>query len=388
MNKSLIALAALAAISHAHADVEVAAGLKLYGVFDQGLMRQSVASASSTVRAYSNTGFFAAASTSRFGVKGERDVGNGYKGMVQFEQEITPDESTLMPAKNRTAFVGLANETAGTLLLGTQETPAYVLFGSDANGRAEYKPQLWRYLAGSATQDRANNAFKYTSPKFGPLTVDLMRAYGETNVGNTSGTAQTGDFKSWGVNYSAGPLQAKLVWDSITNTELKYALPGEINAGVLSYSSTATSNVTTQYKTKMIASSASSPLQRQFLGASYDFGAAKVNYIMANASTSGKGEVKTNTVGIRIPMDKITLALSVGSGTYSDAAAYSGVAKIAGNLEDTTFGAYYNFDKSTAAYFLSSRSKNTVIQSTGDTDHTAGTVGKSNTSTLGLRYNY
>ena len=95
-----------------------------------------------------------------------------------------------------------------------------------------------------------NNAFKYTSPKFGPLTVDLMRAYGETNVGNTSGTAQTGDFKSWGVNYSAGPLQAKLVWDSITNTELKYALPGEINAGVLSYSSTATSNVTTQYKTK------------------------------------------------------------------------------------------------------------------------------------------
>jgi hypothetical protein len=124
------------------------------------------------------------------------------------------------------------------------------------------------------------------------------------------------------------------------------------------------------------------------LAASYDFGAAKINYIMANASTSGKGEVKTNTVGIRIPMDKITLALSVGSGTYSDAAAYSGVAKIAGNLEDTTFGAYYNFDKSTAAYFLSSRSKNTVIQSTGDTDHTAGTVGKSNTSTLGLRYNY
>ena len=57
MNKSLIALAAMAAMSHAQADVEVAAGLKLYGVFDQGLMRQSVASASSTVRAYSNTGF-------------------------------------------------------------------------------------------------------------------------------------------------------------------------------------------------------------------------------------------------------------------------------------------------------------------------------------------
>jgi predicted porin len=129
-------------------------------------------------------------------------------------------------------------------------------------------------------------------------------------------------------------------------------------------------------------------LQRQFLGASYDFGAAKVNYIMANASTSGKGEVKTNTVGIRIPMDKVTLALSVGSGSYSNAAAYSGVANIAGNLEDTTFGAFYNFDKSTSAYFFTSRSKNTVTQSTGDTDHTAGTVGKSNTSTLGLRYSY
>ena len=377
MNKNVFILAALAAAS-AHADVEVAAGFKLYGVLDQAYTTQSVSSAKSTPKIYKNTGFFAAASTSKFGVKGERDLGNAVKAVIQFEQELAPDESTLMPAKNRTAFVGLENKTMGGVRLGTQETPAYVLFGSDANGRVEYKPQLWRFLAGSATQDRANNAIKLISPKFGPVNVEFMRGFSEVAQGG-SGTAT--EFTSWGVNFQEGQLSAKLVWDSLSNSALNYYLPGEPNAGSLNYSSLSDAK-----KTTMIASSTTKPLQRAFASVSYDMGVAKVNYIFGGAYTEGKGQVITNTVGIRVPMDQWTVALSAGMGNYTNADGNNGTATIAGKLSDTTLGAYYSFDKSTTAYLLTSLGRNTP--SVTSTYFTADKTGESQTTAVGLRYNY
>lgn len=377
MNKNVFILAALAAAS-AHADVEVAAGFKLYGVLDQAYTTQSVSSAKSTPKIYKNTGFFAAASTSKFGVKGERDLGNAVKAVIQFEQELAPDEATLMPAKNRTAFVGLENKTMGGVRLGTQETPAYVLFGSDANGRVEYKPQLWRFLAGSATQDRANNAIKLISPKFGPVNVEFMRGFSEVAQGG-SGTAT--EFTSWGVNFQEGQLSAKLVWDSLSNSALNYYLPGEPNAGSLNYSSLSDAK-----KTTMIASSTTKPLQRAFASISYDMGVAKVNYIFGGAYTEGKGQVITNTVGIRVPMDQWTVALSAGMGNYTNADGNNGTATIAGKLSDTTLGAYYSFDKSTTAYLLTSLGRNTP--SVTSTYFTADTTGESKTTAVGLRYNY
>jgi predicted porin len=377
MNKKVFILAALATAS-AHADVEVAAGFKLYGVLDQAYTTQSVSSAKSTPKIYKNTGFFAAASTSKFGVKGERDLGNAVKAVIQFEQELAPDESTLMPAKNRTAFVGLENKTMGGVRLGTQETPAYVLFGSDANGRVEYKPQLWRFLAGSATQDRANNAIKLISPKFGPVNVEFMRGFSEVAQGG-SGTAT--EFTSWGVNFQEGQLSAKLVWDSLSNSALNYYLPGEPNAGSLNYSSLSDAK-----KTTMIASSTTKPLQRAFASVSYDMGVAKVNYIFGGAYTEGKGQVITNTVGIRVPMDQWTVALSAGMGNYTNADGNNGTATIAGKLSDTTLGAYYSFDKSTTAYLLTSLGRNTP--SVTSTYFTADKTGESQTTAVGLRYNY
>ena len=379
MNKNIFFLSVLAAAS-AHADVEVAAGFKLYGVLDQAYTTQSVSSAKSTPKIYKNTGFFAAASTSKFGVKGERDLGNAVKAVIQFEQELAPDEDKLMPQKNRTAFVGLENKTMGGVRLGTQETPAYVLFGSDANGRVEYKPQLWRFLAADPKQDRANNAIKLISPKFGPVNVEFMRGFSEVAKG---GSATSNEFTSWGVNFQEGQLSAKLVWDSLTNKDLSYNLPGEPNAGSLNYDFIVEAN---RKKTKMIDSSTTKPLQRAFASISYDMGVAKVNYIFGGAYTEGKGQVITNTVGIRVPMDQWTVALSAGMGNYTNADGNNGTATIAGKLSDATLGAYYSFDKSTTAYLLTSMGRNTP--SVTSTYFTADTTGESKTTAVGLRYNY
>ena len=383
----------MAAASAAQADVEVAAGFKIYGVLDQAYTQQSVSSASATRRIYSNTGFFAAASTSKFGVKGERELGEGFKGVIQFEVELDPDSGPtkfkdkddierttggLVSNKNRTAFVGLEHKNFGGVRMGTQETPAYVLFGTDVNGRVEYKPQLWRYLAGSATQDRANNAVKLITPKFGPVKLEFMRGYSEVNQGGS--VKNNNDFTSLGLDFQEGPLSAKAVWDSITYTYIDYALPGEPYAGVV------TTTGTTQNKTTMIDKSSSKPLQRLFTSLTYDMGFAKLNHIFGAAYTEGKGQVLTNTFGIRVPMDKLTLALSTGVGSYSNAADSSATSAYEGTLSDTTFGAYYAFDKATSAYLLTSLSRNTP--SVSSTNFTADAVGETKTTAVGLRYNY
>ena len=124
-------------------------------------------------------------------------------------------------------------------------------------------------------------------------------------------------------------------------------------------------------------------------------GIAKLNYIMGNASTAGKGEVKTNTVGVRVPFDQITVALSHGTGNYNNTA--TGSTTVAGSFSDTTLGLYYSFDKATSAYLLTSVGKNTPSVNTTAAQNggtgatqlfTADVTGESKTTTVGLRYNY
>ncbi len=116
-------------------------------------------------------------------------------------------------------------------------------------------------------------------------------------------------------------------------------------------------------------------------------GMAKVNYIFAGAYTQGQGQVVTNTLGVRVPFDNITLALSSGSGQYTNSVAHSGIATVEGALYDTTLGAYYSFDKATSAYLLTSVSKN-IPWATNGGSFTADVSGETKTTAVGLRYNY
>ena len=383
MKKSLVALAALSAIS-AFADVDVSGGIKMYGVLDQAYLTQSVTRASTAAQSFSNSGFFAAGATSRLGFKGERDLGEGLKGFLQAEIQLDADQAQLLPNKNRGTFVGLTKKEIGSVRLGTQETLAYMLFGMDVNGRVEYKPQVWRFTASADQQDRMNNSVRFTTEKFQGFSADFMMGSSEVTQGPSTTSSNNGDFKSIGINYDDhGALTAKFVMDTLTNTAGAYALPGEGNAGVLNKDATGYSS-SLQKKTTYAAADQSNPLTRQMIGVSYKMEAATLNWIYASSAVSGTGSLTTNTVGVRVPMDKITLAASVGSGTYSNSAA-----TIAGSVNDLTVGGYYNFDKSTSAYLLTSRGKNVVSAAgTADANHTAGTTGASTSTAIGVQYKF
>ena len=379
MKKSLVALATLSFIGGALADVDVSGGVKLYGVLDQSIQTQSLTDAS-TGTATNQTGLFASAATSRFGVKASRDLSDGFKGIAQAEIQLDPDTATLLPNKNRTAFVGLQSEAAGSLLLGTMETTAYEVFGMDVNGRVEYKPQVWRTTASSDTQDRANNSVKYITPEFGGLTGHIMVSYAE-NPDTSTGS----DFKSVGIKYNKDKLKFAILNDSLTNSKGSYRFAGIANAGVSKDYITA--NAGTQSKALVYAGSSTSTLYRDIASVSYDFGVFAANYIYAKsyASASNAGNLTTGTIGIRVPMDKFTFAISYGAGKVDSyqSADTSGSANNTkagdGSITDRTIGIYYNFDKSTQVYFLGSNSSSTGV---GYAD------GINQTTAFGVRYNF
>lgn len=69
-------------------------------------------------------------SGSRFGLKGQEDLGGGTKAIFQFESGFNIDTGALQYTNlefGRQALVGLTNPTYGTLTAGRQYTPYYEL---------------------------------------------------------------------------------------------------------------------------------------------------------------------------------------------------------------------------------------------------------------------
>ena len=377
MKKSLVALAAFSAMS-AFADVDVSGGIKMYGTLDQALMKQSwVGSTVSSgivgntmVTDRTNTGLFAAGATSRLGVKGSRDLGDGIKGQVQIEIELVPDSNSdqggLLPTKNRGTFVGLEKSGVGFIRLGTQETTAYETFAMDVNGRVEYKPQVWRYTAAKGQQDRAGNSIKLQSADFEGFTASMMLARGDTNSSLASPDAT--DFTSYGLKYHKDALQVAFVYDTLKNTKNEYRLPGQVSDGLDTYSDSYAAKDANKGQKVQIA--AAGDIVRQIAAASYTFGDFKVNYIYADARTAGLGNIKTNTLGARYTYDKFAVAYSIGQGKVN-----SDKTQNVGDVTDNTMGAYYNFDKSTSVYVLASVATYSAVNTLKTNSTTSSAIG-------------
>jgi len=390
MKKTLVALATLSAIGSAFADIDIAGGIKMYGVLDQAAMRQSwLSSTDATVAnaaknlSSSQSGLFAASSTSRLGFRGNRDLGNDTKALFQIEMEIAAqnnsDQDTgyktrgLMPPKNRGTFVGIENKNNGSLRLGTQETTAYETFAMDVNGRVEYKPQVWRYTTSNSTQDRSGHSLKFTTAEYAGFTGSVMYApKQQADAAKDANAKNTPQFSSMGLKYVNGQAQVAYVRDREVDrssaTAGAYRMPGDQYEGLR--------NGPEGTESKYAAGSAASALTRNILGASYDFGAAKLVYIYTDASVPGDttkgGKLTTSTFGVRVPLDQFAFAASYGNGSYATTDN-----TINGNVTDTTLGAYYNFDKSTTAYFLYSNSTHT---------YKTNPAGYTRATAVGLKY--
>jgi predicted porin len=132
MKKSLIALAALAAVSGA---AQAQSSITIYGILDAGYSskdsdttKYSASTNTNTMTKTKTSGIAGngAESTSRLGFRGTEDLGGGLKANFVFETALNPAESTLSAFNNRQAFVGLEGGF-GTITAGTVYSAAHSL---------------------------------------------------------------------------------------------------------------------------------------------------------------------------------------------------------------------------------------------------------------------
>jgi predicted porin len=174
----------------------------LYGVIDAGLSYVSNANAQGQHQFGTQN---ATLSGSRWGLKGQEDLGGGLKAIFQLENGFDPGTGQLNQGGRefgRQAFVGLTADKYGTVTLGRQYDPSVDmvqgLTGDNYWGSLTATPGDVDNYDNSL---RVSNAVKYVSPNFSGLQFEGL--YGFSNLAGTTGQGQTW---SGAATYNNGPL--------------------------------------------------------------------------------------------------------------------------------------------------------------------------------------
>jgi predicted porin len=245
MKKSLIALAVAGVFTApaAMADVTV------YGVANVSVDMTNTGSGTvpgvapgTRVSVPGFSGTMVSSNTSRLGVKGNEDLGNGLTAVWQIESLVhfeggkstAPGAAQASTLATRNTFVGLSS-SAGTVLLGRHDTPykistrAYDLFGDTiADNRSIMGGGLNTVSspivaanglfggtgAGASFDGRQTDVIAYVSPAVGGFTgiaAVVLGAEGQTNANQSKGSA----FSLAGL-YGAGPISASIAYEKHT----------------------------------------------------------------------------------------------------------------------------------------------------------------------------
>lgn len=197
---STLSLALLGAAGAAQAQSSVT----LYGVIDDSITYVHNATANQNLWALGNSSGGDLAGT-RWGLKGQEDLGNGLAAIFQLENGFDPATGHNMQNSRefgRQAFVGLTSAQYGTVTLGRQYDPVVdmvqAITADNYFGSAFATPGDVDNYDNSS---RTNNAIKYVSPTYSGLQFEAMYAFG--GVAGSTGSGQTW---SLAAAYNNGPL--------------------------------------------------------------------------------------------------------------------------------------------------------------------------------------
>jgi len=181
MKKTLIAMAAIAAMGAASAQTTNT----MYGLVD--LFAQSNNNGSTSTTSVGSGGY----STSRLGIKGETNLGDGLKAIGMMEASVDASNPSATTLGNRGASVGVAG-SFGTVSLCNQFTGYAMSFFNDATEYDGFSP-VWvgnfnyGYAPGTKSihTDRVwqGHSLQYTSPTVNGFNVNVMVAPGGNSAG-------------------------------------------------------------------------------------------------------------------------------------------------------------------------------------------------------------
>ena len=303
MKKTLIAMAALGAMAGvAHAQSSVT----LYGLVDAyiGQTSRQVDStivASRVAKLKQNVVNGSGQNNSRWGLRGTEDLGGGMKALFVLEGGFQPDTGAFATISNqggglfgRQAWVGLSSGF-GTVGLGRQY-PAYDDLRGATNMIYDSNFATTAAVWGTGVQDyqnRSSNSIKYTSPDFAGFSGAVTYGLGE----NKTATTDAENVAAVHIKYANGPL---LVGFAHQREKQVASTAGSLfgaGAAVGVPAGPAAFNATRKYN---------------LLGASYDFGVAKLTaqYNQAKGETSATTSAKDKefNVGVSVPFGAAALA--------------------------------------------------------------------------------
>ncbi|MCX7251565.1 MAG: porin [Burkholderiales bacterium] len=277
MKKNLIVLALLAAAGAASAQSSVT----LYGVVDAsvGSLKDTLSATSTKITNRQNVVESSGMRNSRWGIKGSEDLGNGLKANFVLEQGINMDKGSVANTSgsadgfNREANVGLSGNF-GEVKLGRVYS-AYDSLRALTNNTADHNVAVTRDVWNTSGKGdyaiRFNNAIRFDSATYNGFSGALAYGLGENKnaAGNLNQDAT--DNIALHVKYVNGPLAVGYAHQ--TEEQL---------AGVAS----------TKYN---------------LLGASYDFGVAKLTGSYNKVKAAASAEDTEYQLGVSAPVGPVVL---------------------------------------------------------------------------------
>jgi predicted porin len=295
MQKKIIALA-LAGLASSAAFAQT--NVTIYGRADMGYVYRGGEDGGVTKADGRGEIASGVASASRIGFKGTEDLGNGLKAIFQAEFGVNMDAETGF-ANTRNAYAGL-NGGFGTVVAGRLDGVRYGVYGkydAFANG------YLGNFTQMTSQVDRANSAIAYISPSFAGLTATL--AY-SSHIGNSNGlslASQEGANQAAG-NGNDGDAQ-------LATAMLNYKIGGFDVSGDYE-------RVTFRKGAASGAAAVHDDLYVATLGASYDFGVAKIAALYdklvtsPNTSAVNEQDIQSWFVSGSAPIGKFMLKATYG----------------------------------------------------------------------------
>jgi len=217
MKKTIVATAVLGSFTlTAHAQGSVT----LYGLIDTGISYVSNARAGTgheSLVKYDD----GVASGSRWGLRGNEDLGGGLKALFVLENGFNSGNGTLGQGGalfGRQAYVGLSKDTIGALTFGRQYSFSSDYLGGSYSTGSQTAAGNYAYHINDVDQlvlSRINNAVKFNSVNFSGFTFGAMYGFsnqagafaGAPPAGTTAApVAGSSRAYSFGVNYANGPF--------------------------------------------------------------------------------------------------------------------------------------------------------------------------------------
>ncbi|WP_088283228.1 porin [Ideonella sp. A 288] len=348
MKKSLLALAVIGFAGAASAQSSVT----LFGIVDAAYGHVSAGGRSAS--GITNSGL----NSSRLGFRGVEDLGGGMKAAFHLEGQLDNDTGT---GRSGTAASGgglnFQRRSTVSLLGGFGEvrigrdyspnfwnTTIYDPFGTNGVGQSLTPAMLANIGTGTnSSAVRTSNSISYFTPAMGGIGLQVMKGFGEN-----AGGVKTGNYMGFRAGYAAGPLSVDY---SYAKTE------GATDAADTKYSN---------------------------IGASFDLGMVKPQFIWAQEKTSAGAKIGAWQLGLTAPM---------GQGEFRAAYSRYDVKNSANDWNKFALGYGYNLSKRTQLYTTYARVSNkgaqvVAVSNNGLSAGAAAAGGNSTGYEFGVRHSF